>query len=83
MSQYTQYKSQEALDNAAFSNLLDYQISNREQTRLLSLTLPQSGAWLSTPPIPSMGLYLQPNEIRAALKYRFGVALYNEERKFP
>ena len=83
ISQYTQHKIQEALDDAAFSDLLGNQISNREKARLLSLTLPQSGAWLSAPPIPSLGLHLQPNEFRAALKYRIGVPLYIEERKCP
>ena len=82
-SQYTQHKIQEALDDAAFSDLLGNQISNREKARLLSLTLPQSGAWLSAPPLPSLGLHLQPNEFRAALKYRIGVPLYIAERKCP
>ena len=45
----------EALDNAAFSNLLGNQISNQEKTRLLLLPLPQSGGWLSAPPIHSLG----------------------------
>ena len=83
ISQYTQHKIQEAVDDAAFSDLLGNQISNREKACLLSLTLPQSGAWLSAPPIPSLGLHLQPNEFRAALKYRIGVPLYIEERKCP
>ena len=65
ISQYTQHKIQEALDDAAFSDLLGNQISNREKACLLSL---QSGAWLSAPPIPSLGLHLQPNDFRAALK---------------
>ena len=83
ISQYTQHKIQEALDDAAFSDLLGNQISNREKARLISLTLPQSGAWLSTPPIPSLGFHLQPNDFRAALKYRIGVLLYIDERKCP
>ena len=83
ISQYAQNKIQEALDDAAFSDLLGNQISNREKARLLSLTLPQSGAWLSAPPIPSLGLHLQPNGFRAALKYRIGVPLYVEGRKCP
>ena len=35
ISQCTQHKIQEALDDAAFSNLLGNQISNREKARLL------------------------------------------------
>ena len=82
-SQYTQHKIQETLDDAAFSDLLCNQISNQEKARLLSLTWPQYGAWLSVPPIHSLCLHLQPNYFRAALKYRIGVPLYIEERKCP
>ena len=39
ISQYTQHKIQEALDDAAFSDLLGNQISNRERARLLSRCL--------------------------------------------
>ena len=81
IGRYTQHKIHEALGDAAFSDLLGNQISNREKARLLSLTLPQSGAWLSAPPIPSMGPQIQPNEFRAELKYRIGVPLYIEEQK--
>ena len=35
ISQYTQHKIQEALDDAAFSDLLGNQASNREKARLL------------------------------------------------
>ena len=83
ISQYKQQKTQEALDHAAFSDLLGNHLSNREKARSLSLTLPQYGAWLSAPPIPSLGLYLQPNELRAALKYRIGVPLYIGKQKCP
>ena len=83
ISQYTQHKNQEALDDAAFSDLLGNQISNREKARLRLLTLPQSGAWLSASPIPSLGLHLQPNDLRVALKYRIVVPLYIEEQKCP
>ena len=81
ISQYRQHKTQEALDGAAFSDLRGNQISNRETASLLSLTLPQCGAWLSAPPIPSLGLHLQPNEFSAALKYRIGATLFVEVRK--
>ena len=83
ISQYIQHKIQEALDDAAFSDLLCNQILNREKTGLLSLTLTQSRAWLSPPTIPSLGLHFQPNEFRAALKYQIGVPLYIEERNCP
>ena len=74
-SQYTQNKIQEALDNAALSDLLGNQIANREKARLLSLTLSQSGASLCAPPIPSLAVDLQPNEFEAALKYRIDVTV--------
>ena len=40
---------QEELDNSAFDNLLGKQSSIREKASLHSLSLPQSGAWLSAP----------------------------------
>ena len=48
-----------------------------------SLSLPQSGAWLSAAPIRALGLHLTPNEFPVALKYRLGVKLYENERKCP
>ena len=51
-----------------------------EKTRLLSLSLPQLGAWLLAAPIPVLGLHLLPNEFRAAVKYRAGAPIYEKER---
>ena len=62
--------------------LIENQTSEREKARLLSLSLPQSGAWLSAAPIPALGLHLLPNEFRAAVKYRLGAHIYKKERKF-
>ena len=76
----TQQKIQEQFDNTALSDLLEVQTSTREKARLLSLSLPQSGAWLTASPIPALGLHLQPIEFRAALKYRLGVPLYDSDR---
>ena len=78
-----QRKIQEELDNSAFDNLLGKQSAIREKARLQSLSLPQSGAWLSAAPIPALGLHLSSNEFRVALKYRLGVKLYENERKCP
>ena len=80
MSQLTQSKIQEVLDEVALNKLDENQTSEREKARLLSLSLPQSGAWLSAAPIPALGLHLLPNEFRAAVKYRLGAPIY-EERK--
>ena len=79
----TQRKIQEQFDNTALSNLLECQTSTSEKARLLSLSLPQSGAWLTAAPIPALGLHLQSNEFRAALKYRLGVLLYDSDRRRP
>ena len=69
----SQSKVQEELDNSAFDNLLGKRSSIREKARLQSLSLPQSGAWISAAPIPALGLHLSSNEFRVALKYRLGV----------
>ena len=79
----SQRKILEELDNSAFVNLLGKQSSIREKARSQSLSLPQSGAWLSAAPIPALGLHLSSNDFRAALKYRLGVKLYENERKCP
>ena len=55
----------------------------REKARLLSFSLPQSGAWLSAAPIPAFSLHLLPNEFHAAVKYRLGAPIYEKERKCP
>ena len=54
ISQLTQSKIQEVLDEAALNKLIEGQTSEREKARLLSLSLPQSGAWLSAAPIPAL-----------------------------
>ena len=79
----SQRKIQDELDNSAFDNLLPLTSSIREKARLQSLSLPESGAWLSAAPIPALGLHLSSNEFRVALKYRLGVKLYENERKCP
>ena len=83
LTHLTQQKIQEEFDNTAVSNLLEGQTSTREKARLLSLSLPQSGAWLTAAPIPALGLHLQPNKFRAALKYRLGIPLYDSQRRCP
>ena len=77
-----QQKIQQQFDNKALSNLLECQTFTREKARLLSLSLPRSGAWLTAAPI-ALGLHLQPIEIRSALKYCLGVPLYDSDRRCP
>ena len=59
------------------------QSSNREKARLQSLCLPHSGAWLAAPPVPALGLHLSPSEFQISVKYRLGIAVYEDERKWP
>ena len=58
-------------------------MSEKEKARFLSLSLPQSGAWLSAALIPVLGLHLLPNEFRAAVMYRLGAPIYEKEKKCP
>ena len=76
-------KIQEAVDTEKFSELLRNQSSNREKARLQSLCLPHSGAWLAAPPVPALGLHLSPSEFQISVKYRLGIAVYEDERKCP
>ena len=79
ISQLTQSKIQEAFDEVALNKLIENQTSEREKARLLSLSLPQTEAWLSAAPIPALGLHL----FRAAVKYRIGAPIYEKEMKCP
>ena len=74
---------QEELDNSALDNLLGKQSSISEKASLQSLSLPQSGAWLSAAPIPALGLLLSFNDFCVALQYLLGVKLYKNERICP
>ena len=53
------------------------QEEEREQARLLSLTLDHAGDWLNTPPIKALGLHLRPPEFILALKYRLGLPVFD------
>ena len=79
---HTQKKIQEALDKK-LAALIRNQTSTRERTRLQSLCLPHSGAWLAAPPIPAIGLHLSAKEFQVSVKYRLGIAVYDQERKCP
>ena len=45
--------------------------------------MPHSGAWLAAPPVPALGRYLSPSEFQINVKYRLGIAVYEDERKCP
>ena len=83
LNSYTQKIIQETVDKEKFSELLRNQSSNREKARLQSLCLPHSGAWLAAPPVPALGLHLSPSEFQISVKYRLGIAVYEDERKCP
>ena len=78
-----QRKVREELVKSALDNLLGKQSSIEEKARLQSLSLPQSGAWISAAPVPALGLRLSSNELRVAFKYWLRVKLYENERKCP
>ena len=52
-----------------------------EPIRLQSLCLPHSCAWLVAPPTPAIGLQLSAKEFEVSVKYRLGIAVYDQERK--
>lgn len=52
--------------------------SIRSQNLMLSCTMPHASDWLLAPPIPGLGLGLQSDVFRTALKFRLGIPLFNE-----
>ena len=54
-----------------------------ERARLLSLTLPQAGAWLNVAPIFALGLHMRPQEFVLAARYRLGMAVYTHAGPCP
>ena len=73
----------QVIDEVALNELIENQTSEREKARLLSLSLLQSGAWLSAAPIPALSLPFLPNEFRADVKNRISAPIYEKERKCP
>ena len=80
---HTQKKIQEALDKEKLADLIRNQTPTREKARLQSLLLPHSAAWLAARPIPAMGLHLLAKEFQVSVRYRLGIAVYDQERKCP
>ena len=54
-----------------------------ERARLLSLTLPQAGAWLNVAPIFALGLHMRPQEFVLAARYRLGMAVFTHAGPCP
>ena len=65
---HAQKNIQEALDKDKLAALKRNQRSTKERTRLQSLCLPHSGAWLAAPPIPALGLHLSAREFQVSVK---------------
>ena len=55
----------------------------RSSARLLSLTLPQAGAFLNAIPNPIFGLSILPENFRISLQYRLGLPVYNSSHPCP
>ena len=83
LNSYKQKKIQEAVNTEKFSELLRNHSPNREKARLQTLCSPQSGAWLAAPPVPALGLHLSLSELQISVKYRLGIAVFEDERKRP
>ena len=55
----------------------------REQARLLSVTLDHTGDWLNTPPLKALGLHLRSSEFVLAAKYRLGMPIFDSAGSCP
>jgi hypothetical protein len=52
--------------------------SPRMQNLLLACTMEHASAWLHAPPVPGLGLSLKSENFRTAMKFRLGMALFEE-----
>jgi len=57
---------------------LKSKLSIRSQNLMLSCTMPHASDWLLAPPIHGLGLGLQSDVFRTALKFRLGMPLFSE-----
>ena len=55
----------------------------REQARLLSVTLDHTGDWLNTPPLKALGLHLRSSEFVLAAKYCLGMPIFDSAGPCP
>ena len=76
-------KSLSFLVNSASSVALRNSADCRSVTRLLSLTLPHSGDWLTVVPSHSLGLAIPGLDFRYAHRYRLGMPLYTRSFRCP
>ena len=80
---HTRRKIHEAVDKDKSAALIRNQTSAREKARLQSQCLLHSGAWLAPPPITALGIQLSAKTFQVSVKYRLGIAVYDQERKCP
>ena len=64
--------------HGAMFERLKASLSVRSHNLLLACSMPHASDWLIAPPIPGLGLGLQSEVFRTALKYRLGLPLFAE-----
>ena len=57
---------------------LKSKLSVRSHNLFLACSMPHASDWLLAPPIPGLGLGLQSDVFRTALKFRLSMPLYDE-----
>ena len=55
----------------------------RERARLASVALPHAGDWLVVAPLAALGLHLRPAEFVLVVKYRLGLAVFDQAGPCP
>ena len=55
----------------------------RERARVASVSLPHAGDWLVVAPLIALGLHLRPQEFVLAVKYRLGLAVFDQAGPCP
>ena len=51
-------------------------LTQRDKTRLISLSLPHAGDWINVIPSATLGLHVRPQEFRYSVLYRLGAPVY-------
>jgi hypothetical protein len=78
--------AQQLLSNEIHERLFE-EVKSKSSTRsrnlMLACTMPHASDWLVAPPIPALGLGLQSDVFRTALKYRLGFRLYDKPQPCP
>ena len=74
MTPVTQKSLSSKLDDYLFKVLLDMS-SIADKARLLSVSSPHAGSWLSVSPSEGLGLHLDPSQFQVAIKWWLGLDL--------